>query len=68
MTQDGEVGTWAAAGVGKFVGTGGAVSFRGALYYQIASQKLARLNSIAGNYEWDVDDDGNARSGIWEWI
>jgi hypothetical protein len=67
MTQDGEMGTWAGTGVGRFTGPGGAVSFRGAVYYQIASQKLARLNSVAVMYEWEIDQDGNGRVGLWEW-
>ena len=34
MTQEGGTGTWTAAGIGRFTGPGGAVSFRGAIYYQ----------------------------------
>jgi hypothetical protein len=40
-----------AAGAGRFAGDGARVTFRGALHYQIASQKLARLYSIAVPYE-----------------
>ncbi len=67
MTKDGEMGTWAGAGVGRFTGQGAAVSFRGAVYYQIASQKLARLNSIAVLYEWEVDESGNGYATLYEW-
>jgi hypothetical protein len=67
MTKDGDMGTWSGAGVGRFTGEGAAVSFRGALYFQIASKKLAPLNSIAVPYEWDVDAQGAARIEIWEW-
>jgi len=67
MTKNGDMGTWSGAGVGRFTGEGTAVSFRGALYFQIASQNLARLNSIAAPYEWDVDAQGTARIDIWEW-
>lgn len=67
MTKDGDMGTWSGAGVGRFTGEGAAVSFRGALYFQIASQKLAHLNGIAVPYEWDVDSQGTARCDIWEW-
>jgi hypothetical protein len=52
--------------VGRFTGKGAAVSFRGALYFQIASKKLAPLNSIAVPYELDVDAQGTARIEIWE--
>ena len=67
MTKDGDVGTWGGAGVGRFTGEGTAVSFRGAIYFQIASQKLARLNNISVPYEFDVDAQGNALNRIWEW-
>lgn len=67
MTQDGEMGTWAGTGVGRFTGQGAAVSLRGALYYQIQSQKLARLNTVAVPYEWDIDAQGNAQCQLWEW-
>jgi hypothetical protein len=67
MIKEGDMGTWSGAGVGRFTGEGAAVSFRGALYFQIASQKLTRLNSIAVPYEWDVDALGTARIHLWEW-
>jgi len=66
MSQDGEVATWKGGGIGKVTG-GGAVSFRGAIYYSTASQKLARLDGIAAVFEFDVDADGNTHSKIWEW-
>ncbi len=47
MTQDGEMVTWKGQGIGRLTGVG-AVSWRGAVYYQTASEKLARLNGIAG--------------------
>jgi hypothetical protein len=67
MSKEGDIGTWSGAGVGRFTGEGAAVSFRGALYFQITSQNLAKLNSIAVPYEWDVDAKGMARIDIWEW-
>ena len=66
MSEDGETATWKGGGVGKFTG-GGAVSFRGAIYYSSASPKLARLNGIAVIFEFDVDADGNTHSKVWEW-
>ncbi len=66
MTQDG-VGTWAGSGVGHFTGDGTGVSFRGPLYFQGNSQNLARLNKICTIYEWEVDGNGNADLGLWEW-
>jgi hypothetical protein len=58
--------TWKGHGVGKFVG-GGAVSYRGAVYYSTASPKLARLNGVAGVFEFDVDANGNTTAKSWEW-
>jgi hypothetical protein len=58
--------TWKGQGVGKLL-PGGAVSYRGALYYSMASPKLARLNTIAGVFEYDVDANGNTHTKTWEW-
>ena len=66
LVPDGGAATWKGQGVGKFL-AGGAVSYRGALYYSTANPKLARLNTIAGVFEFDVDADGNTHSKIWEW-
>ena len=67
MTQDGGVGTWTGQGIGRFTGAGGAVSFRGAVYYQSVPPSLGRLASVAALYEWEVDANGNAKAGFWEW-
>ena len=64
--QDGSMATWKGQGVGKFVG-GGAVSYRGAVYYSSASPKLARLNTVAAVFEFEVDAEGNTHSKLWEW-
>lgn len=66
MTQDGEAITWTATGVGKF-GPGGSVSYRGMLFFQTASQKLASVNNACGAFEYEVDATGNTISKIWEW-
>ena len=66
MTQDGEAITWNATGVGKF-GPGGSVSYRGMLFFQTASQKLARVNNACGAFEYEVDASGNTISKVWEW-
>lgn len=67
MTKDGDTGSWAGATVGRFKGQGVAVSSRGAIYFQIASRKLARLNGVAVPYEWDIDAQGNVQCHLWEW-
>ena len=64
--NDGSSATWKGQGVGRFVG-GGAVSYRGAVYYSTASPKLARLNSVAAIFEFEVDGEGTTHSKLWEW-
>ena len=66
MGKDGEMATWVGQGVGM-IKKDGAVSYRGAVYYQTTSQRWARLNSVAGIFEHEVDAQGTARAQIWEW-
>jgi len=66
MGKDGDMASWVGQGVGTFK-KDGAVSYRGALYYQTASPKWTRLNSVAAIFEYEVDAQGNTRSQLWEW-
>jgi hypothetical protein len=66
MGSGGEMATWKGQGLGKF-GAGGAVSYRGALYFSSASPKLERLNNVVGAYEYEVDAQGNTHTKFWEW-
>ena len=66
MTEDGEVITWKGSGLGT-VKQDGALSYRGILYYRTASQKLARLNTTAAVFEYEVAADGNTNAKLWEW-
>jgi hypothetical protein len=66
MSEEGDVATWAGQGVGT-IGKGGAVSFRGAVFYHSASPKWSRLNSVAAIFEYSVDGEGNSSSVLWEW-
>ena len=66
MGKDGEAATWVGQGVGRFTG-GGAVSYRGAVYYQTASEKWVHLNTMAAIYEYEVDAEGNTQAASWEW-
>ncbi len=66
MTADGEAVTWIGSGVGRF-GEGGAISYRGMLYLQTGSEKLARLNGIASVMEYEVGGDGSLEYQTWEW-
>jgi hypothetical protein len=65
-TMEGEIVTWTGIGVGKLA-AGGAVSYRGCLSFSTKSAKLARLNSTAAVFEFDVDASGNTASKMWEW-
>lgn len=66
MTKDGEAMSWVGQGTGHFNAKGG-VSFRGALYYETASPKLARYNGMAAVYEHDNDAEDNCSTKLWEW-
>jgi len=66
ITAAGEAVTWRGSGTGKLL-AGGAVSYRGILYYRTPSQKLARLNNACAVFEYEVDAAGNTTSKVWEW-
>jgi hypothetical protein len=66
VTQDGQMATWKGQGCGMFQ-PNGAISYRGALYYNTASAKLARLNSVAVAFEFEVAADGAVLTKGWEW-
>ncbi len=66
MGTEGDLATWVGQGVGT-IKEGGAVSYRGAIYYQSSSPKWLRLNSVAAVFEYEVDAEGNTRSQLWEW-
>ena len=66
MSDEWDLATWIGQGVGT-VGKGGAVSFRGAVYYHSSSPRWSRLNSVAAIFEYEVDAEGNSRSTLWEW-
>jgi hypothetical protein len=66
LLQNGENATWKGAGAGT-IKPGGAVSYRGAVYYSTASTALARLNKVAAVFEFEVDAEGNTHTKLWEW-
>jgi hypothetical protein len=51
--------------LGKF-GSGGAVSYRGMLFFRTNSQKIS-LGSASGAFEYEVDPAGSTISKVWEW-
>ena len=66
-TKDGETAIWKGNGVGRPTGRGSAVSWRGAVYYQSTSEKLRRLNGVAGIFEHETDENGNTIGRTYEW-
>ena len=66
MSAAGDMLAWKGSGLGKF-GEGGAVSYRGILYYQSTSPKFAKLNTVAGVFEYEVDPKGATVAKVWEW-
>jgi len=64
-TLDGQLVKWRGVGVGRF-GEGGAISYCGAVSYTTASEKLAKLNGVAGIFQWEIDAQGNTHSKMWE--
>ncbi len=67
MTKDGEVCCWRGTGTGKPTGKGMGVTFRGSLSFETTSTKLSRLNSVCAVFEYEVDEHGNTKAGLWEW-
>jgi hypothetical protein len=65
-TDDGEAITWTGTALGKF-GPGGSVSYRGMLFMQTASTKLAALNNCCAAFEYEVNPSGETVSKMWEW-
>jgi hypothetical protein len=66
LTHDGELVAWKGSGLGKLK-PGGAVSYRGILYFRTASQKLAAMNTVGGVFEFEVSADGTTQAKVWEW-
>ena len=65
-SADGSMVSWKGVGVGHFT-DGGAVSYRGCLVFTTSSSSFARLNAVAGVFEFEVDADGKTQTKIWEW-
>jgi hypothetical protein len=65
--KQGEVAHWKGFGVGRPTGKGLGAIYRYAVTYETTSEKWARLNGCVLVGEWEVDENGNARGGAWEW-
>lgn len=66
MSKAGGQATWVGQGIGKFKATGG-VSWRGAIFFHSGTNELARLNGVAGVFEYETDEEDNTTSSYWEW-
>ena len=62
----GDLVTWKGTGVGRMTDSGG-TEFRGAIYFETASPNWARLNGVAGVFEYSADESGKTESKVWEW-
>lgn len=67
MTESGATITWTGSGVGTPTGHGTGVSWRGAIYYQTASEHFARLNRVAAVFEYLADESGKTEAKTYEW-
>lgn len=69
MKDGKEMATWTGQGIGKFTSPG-KISFRGSLFFSTTSTsggKLSFLNNLVGVFEYEVDEQGNCSSKVWEW-
>lgn len=66
MTANGGSATFRGVGVGHFTRPG-AVSWVGSLFYESASEELARLNGIAVLFEYEIDESGKSEGKLYEW-
>jgi quercetin dioxygenase-like cupin family protein len=66
-TKDGETAIWRGNGVGRLTGRGSAVRWRGAVYYESSSERLKRLNGLAGIFEYETDENGKTHGRVYEW-
>ncbi len=67
MTADGGIVSFTGFGVGRPTGQGFAAQFAICGSYQTTAEKLARLNGVAIVGEYEVDEQGNYHSKVWEW-
>ena len=68
-TKDGKgFATWTGQGIGRFTSPA-KISFRGSLFFRTASRgkKLSSLNNLVGVFEYEVDEQGNSSTKVWEW-
>jgi hypothetical protein len=69
-TKDGQgMATWTGQGIGRFTAPG-KISFRGSVFYRTTSTgggKISFLNNVVGVFEYEMDEQGNSSTKVWEW-
>lgn len=69
-TKDGQgMATWTGQGIGRFTAPG-KISFRGSVFYRTNSTgggKISFLNNVVGVFEYEMDEQGNSSTIVWEW-
>lgn len=69
-TKDGQgMTTWTGQGIGRFTAPG-KISFRGSVFYRTTSTgggKISFLNNVVGVFEYEMDEQGNSSTKVWEW-
>ncbi|MEU9076633.1 hypothetical protein ACFYUY_14925 [Kitasatospora sp. NPDC004745] len=66
MTEKGETYSWHGNGIGHFT-EGGAVRWRGSIYFESGADTFQRLNDLVGVFEFENDPTGAGRSVLYEW-
>jgi hypothetical protein len=67
MSKDGESCSWRGSGIGKPTGRGMAASYRGSLFYEAKGPRFSRLNGTCVVFEFQIDENGNTKSQLFEW-
>lgn len=68
VTHDGQSVHWRGFGVGRPTGSFPAGHFAVCGSVETDSERLNHLNRVATVIEYDVDEEGNYRWTLWEWI
>jgi hypothetical protein len=67
-TDDGDLAPWKGFSVGRFIGSGMALTAGAAGAFHGATGQLDHLNQVATVVEYQLDSEGNYRWQLWEWL
>ncbi|MFG3056142.1 hypothetical protein ACGFZP_35030 [Kitasatospora sp. NPDC048239] len=67
MSERGETYSWHGSGIGRFTGPGGAVAWRGSVFFDSDAESFVQLNDTVGLFEYDTDGSGSGKVLIYEW-